>query len=105
MINRANTKLAQWFATYLFSTIFGIILLITLTSTGLIFDHVLPINVATGLFFFGFIILETFYMRIAIRTRCLRKMIVYPFLDIVRGFAFTFGGIAQLFRSLSGRRA
>jgi len=102
MINRANTKLAQWFATYLFSTVFGIILLLALTSTGLIFDHVLPINVAAGLFFFGFIILETFYMRIAIRTKCLRKMIVYPILDIIRGFAFTFGGIVQLFRSLTG---
>ncbi|MCK4439184.1 hypothetical protein KAV47_08910, partial [Candidatus Bathyarchaeota archaeon] len=47
-----------------------------------------------------FSILMTFYIETSLRTRSLRKLILYPILDIARGIFFTLGGVSQLLKEL-----
>jgi hypothetical protein len=48
-------------------------------------------------------VLISFYMGTAIKSRSLRKLILYPLLDVARGFFFTMGGIVQLLRIIFRR--
>jgi hypothetical protein len=63
----------------------------------------LPLNFGIGFYTFGFMVLISFYMGTAIKSRSLRKLILYPLLDVARGFFFTMGGIVQLLRIIFRR--
>jgi glycosyltransferase involved in cell wall biosynthesis len=104
VIHKRASKLARWFTTYLISTAFAVGLLIILAISAIWMRHLLPLNLSIGLFSLGFIFLMTLYLEPALRTRTLKKIIVYPILDIARGLAFTFGGLSQMFREIFGGR-
>ncbi|UCH57525.1 MAG: glycosyltransferase [Candidatus Bathyarchaeota archaeon] len=104
LAKRAST-LARWFRTYLFSSAFGILLMLFLLASGLLLKSMLPILLGAGLFSLSFAVLTSFYTKTAKRTRSLGKLFLYPILDMARGVSFTLGGLTQLLKSIFGRRA
>jgi glycosyltransferase involved in cell wall biosynthesis len=90
------SKLAQWFTTYLISSTFSLALTSALLALGLLFQLRVPLEIALGTFTFFYSVLTVLYLETALRTRSLRKMLLYPILDITRGVVFTLGGLIQL---------
>jgi glycosyltransferase involved in cell wall biosynthesis len=93
---KRQSKLAQWFTTYLISTTFSLALISTLLALGLLLNQRVPLEIALGSFTFFYAVLTMLYLETALRTRSLRKMLFYPILDITRGVVFTLGGLAQI---------
>lgn len=104
VLSHRNSKLAQWFTTYLVSSVFGLSLLLSLLTFGLITDWFFPIQLAAALFGFGYATLTSFYLYVSYNTRSLKKLLLYPLLDIARGICFTLGGFIQLFKELGWGR-
>jgi cellulose synthase/poly-beta-1,6-N-acetylglucosamine synthase-like glycosyltransferase len=102
IIYKRASRLARWFTTYLFSTTLAISLLITMVAAGLILNFMFLIQFITASGVAAFMLVMSFYLKTAVRTRSLRKLILYPILDFARGFSFTFGGITQLFKMIIG---
>ena len=102
IVYKRASRLARWFTTYLFSTTFAISTLITMVTTGLILNLMLPIQFITASGLAAFMLVMSFYIKTAVRTHSLRKLILYPILDFARGFCFTFGGIIQFFKMIIG---
>lgn len=100
IIYRRGSRLARWLTTYLFSTTFAISLLVMMVATWLILNHMLPIQLIYRLGLAAFMIVMAFYIKTAIQTHSLRKLILYPALDFIRGFFFTLGGITQLLKTM-----
>ncbi len=71
-----------------------------LICSGLYLGHMPTVYFGLGFLSFGFTILIVFYAKVAWRTGRLRKMIIYPLLDVARGLFFTFGGVTQLLKML-----
>ena len=103
LVHRGSSRLARWFSTYLVTSTFGISLFILLIWTSLYWPKMLPLNFGIGFYTFGFMGLISFYLGTAIKSRSLRKLILYPILDMARGFVFTIGGIVQLLRIIFRR--
>ena len=103
LVHRSSSRLAHWFSTYLVTSTFGIALFFLLITTSLWWPKMLPLNFGIGFYTFGFLVLISFYLGTAIRTRSMRKLILYPILDIARGFFFTMGGLSQLLRIIFRR--
>ncbi len=99
---KRRSKLAQWFITYLISSTFSLIIILTLLSVGLMLNQHMLIDIAIGIFIFFYAVLTLLYLETAQRTRTLRKMLFYPILDITRGIFFTLGGIIQLLKETRG---
>ena len=104
-IHKRSSKLASWFTAYLFTSTFALSLIAALIYSGLILDYGLLIHLGIGLLSLGFLLLTTLYVEIALSERSLRKLILYPALDFVRGLCFTSGGLTQLLRELAGAGA
>ncbi len=102
IVYKRASRLARWFTTYLFSTTFAISLTVLMVATGIILNHPLPIQFISGTGLAAFMLVMAFYVRTAVRTRSLRKLILYPMLDFTRGLFFTLGGLTQLFRTIIG---
>lgn len=100
VIHKRVSRLAQWFASYLIITTFMLSIFFFTLYLGIKLNHILPYQMSLGSLGFILIIIMIYYVPNAFNTRKLWKIIVYPFLDLLRGVAFTFGGIFQLFRSL-----
>lgn len=103
IIAKRASRLAGWFTTYLISSTFAVCLLAFLFATGLMFKRWGPIHLGLNFVAFSFLLLMTLYVDTAVRTSSLKKLIIYPLLDIARGIFFTLGGITQLFKEL-GRK-
>ncbi|MDP7207662.1 MAG: hypothetical protein QGH14_03670, partial [Candidatus Bathyarchaeota archaeon] len=88
--------------TYLISSTFSLIIILTLLSVGLMLNQHMLIDIAIGIFIFFYAVLTLLYLETAQRTRTLRKMLFYPILDITRGIFFTLGGIIQLLKETRG---
>jgi hypothetical protein len=95
---RRESKLAQWFTTYLISSTFSLALTSALLTLGLLLNQRVPLEIALGGLTFFYAVLTVLYLETALRTRSLRKMLFYPILDITRGVVFTLGGLTQLIR-------
>ena len=104
IIYKNASKLARWFTNYLFTSFLSLSLVLTLIGSGLYLRHSLTVHFGLGFLAFGFTILVVLYAEVAWRTGRLRKMILYPVLDVARGLFFTFGGVTQLLKELLGGR-
>ena len=104
-IHKRTSKLASWFTAYLFTSTFALSLIAALICSGLLLGYGLLVHLGIGLLLLGFLLLTTLYVEIALSERSLRKLILYPALDFVRGLCFTSGGLTQLFRELAGAGA
>lgn len=100
ILAKRTSKLAGWFTTYLITSTIALGSEIFLFSLGLWANSWWPIQIGINFAAILFTILLTFYVWTAIRTRSLRKLLLYPVLDIARGTFFTLGGITQLFKEL-----
>ncbi|TRO46711.1 glycosyltransferase [Candidatus Bathyarchaeota archaeon] len=103
LVHRSSSRLAHWFSTYLITSTFGIALFCSLIITSLYWPKMLPLNFGIGFYTFGFLVLLSFYLGTAIKSRSLKKLILYPILDVARGFFFTMGGLSQLLRIIFRR--
>jgi glycosyltransferase involved in cell wall biosynthesis len=95
---RRESKLAQWFTTYLISSTFSLAFTSALLILGLLLRQQVLLEIALGGLTFFYSVLTVLYLETALRTRSLRKMLFYPILDITRGVVFTLGGLTQLIR-------
>lgn len=104
IVHKRVSKLARWFTNYLFTSFFALSFVLMLVGSGLYLRHMPTFLFGFGFLSFGFLILIVLYAEVAWRTGRLRKMVLYPLLDVARGLFFTFGGITQLFKELVGGR-
>jgi glycosyltransferase involved in cell wall biosynthesis len=104
VIHKRTSVLASWFAGYLIFTSSLISVFAFLLYIGTKIRHPMPFNIAGGTLglFLAFDML--YYLPIVYRTGKLWKLFVYPTLDILRGFAFTLGGLYQMVKSLWERK-
>jgi hypothetical protein len=100
VVHKRTSVLASWFAGYLIFTTSLISVFAFLLYIGMKIRHPLPFNIAGGTFglFIAFDML--YYLPITYRSGKLWKLFVYPILDILRGVAFTLGGLYQMVKSL-----
>jgi glycosyltransferase involved in cell wall biosynthesis len=101
IIHKRASILASWYSAYLISTLAIITILGFLIGIGFKINHPLPFNLAFGVLGIYFAFNTIYYLPVSLRTRKIWKILVYPALDILRGIAFTFGGLYQLMVSLS----
>jgi glycosyltransferase involved in cell wall biosynthesis len=98
LVHKSSSRLAHWFSTYLVFSTFAICLFAALMLINFYIPKMLPLNFGLGFYTFGFLILISLYTGTAIRSRSLRKVLIYPVLDIARGLFFTWGGVSELLR-------
>ncbi len=101
IIHKRASILASWYAAYLISSSAMLSVLSFLIYIGFKVHHPLPMNLAFGVLGIYFAFNTLYYLPVSIHTRKLWKIILYPALDILRGMAFTYGGLYQMVRSLS----
>lgn len=101
IIYKRASRLSQWFTTYLFSSTFAIILLILMVMTGLVLNQMLPFTFIFISVLTIFVTIMAFYIKTAISSHSLKKLFLYPILDMARGLFFTFGGLTQLLRTIT----
>ncbi|MCW4048459.1 MAG: glycosyltransferase [Candidatus Bathyarchaeota archaeon] len=103
VIHKRTSLLASWFASYLIFTMSALGIFTFLLYLGIRLRHPMPFNIVLGSFgiFTSFIMI--YYLPISVLGGKIWKLFAYPVLDILRGFAFTCGGVYQLFKSLSKR--
>ncbi len=104
VIHKRSSKLGMWYSTYLITTTLGIGILATLVLSAIYVRHLLPVNLALWIIGLFLLMLTTLSIEPAVRSRSLRKLIIYPLLDIVRGFFFTMGGLVEIIHILFGDR-
>ena len=100
VIHKRVSRLARWFASYLILTSISLGIFIFTLYLGISFNHNLPYKLSLGTLSILYSIIMIYYIPGSFRTSKFWKMIVYPLIDIIRGIAFTIGGVFQLFRSL-----
>ena len=100
IIHKRASILASWYAAYLISTLALFLVFGFLIYIGFKINHPMPFNLAYGVVGIYWILDTLYYLPLSIRSGKLWKIIVYPTLDILRGVAFTFGGLYQMVRSL-----
>jgi GT2 family glycosyltransferase len=101
VIHKRASVLASWYAAYLISTLATLGILAFLLYIGFKVNHPLPFNLAFGIAGIFFAFNTIYYLPVSIKSRKIWKILVYPALDILRGIAFTFGGLYQMIQSLS----
>ena len=101
VIHKRASVLASWYAAYLISTLATLVMLAFLLYIGFKVNHPLPFNLAFGVAGIFFAFNTIYYLPVSLQSGKLWKIIVYPALDILRGIAFTFGGLYQMIQSLS----
>ena len=100
-VNKRTSILAHWFSSYLIFTVAFLSMFLFLVYLGWKINHPLPLNLAFGSLGLFFLVFAIYYIPISLKSRMLWKIIIYPSLDLLRGLAFTIGGVYQLFKSLS----
>jgi glycosyltransferase involved in cell wall biosynthesis len=102
LIYKRASRLARWFSAYLFSTTLLLSLALLLLALGLtLMPRLLRFLIASAISVY--MLHMALYSHTAMRSKEMRKMFLYPLLDILRGLSFTLGGLFQLGRSLIGR--
>ncbi|MCW4013472.1 MAG: hypothetical protein NWF07_10850, partial [Candidatus Bathyarchaeota archaeon] len=101
IIHKRASVLASWYAAYLLSTLATLAILTFLLYIGFKVNHPLPFNLAFGVAGIFFAFNTIYYLPVSIHSGKIWKILLYPALDILRGIAFTFGGLYQMIQSLS----
>jgi glycosyltransferase involved in cell wall biosynthesis len=100
VIHRRTSVLASWYAGYLIITSAMISVFAFLLYIGMKIRHPLPFNIAGGTLGLFLAFVTLYYLPIVARSGKIWKLVVYPALDLLRGFAFTLGGLYQMVKSL-----
>ncbi len=100
VIHKRASVLASWYAGYLIFTSSLVSVFAFLLYIGFKIRHPLPFNLAGGTLGLFLAFVTLYYLPIAVQTKKVWKLLVYPILDIMRGVAFTLGGLYQMVKSL-----
>jgi len=100
IIHKRASILASWYAAYLISTLAIFLIFGFLLYIGFKINHPMPFNLAYGIIGIYWVLNTVYYLPVSIRSGKLWKIIAYPALDILRGIAFSLGGLYQMVRSL-----
>ncbi len=103
VIHKRTSVLASWYAGYLIFTSAMVSVFAFLIYIGMKIRHPLPFNIAGGTLGLFLAFVTLYYLPIVAKSGKIWKLFVYPTLDLLRGFAFTLGGLYQLVKSL-GRK-
>ncbi len=100
VVNKRASVLASWFAGYLIFTSALVSVFTFLLYIGFKIKHPLPFNIAGGTLGIFILFEMLYYLPTTIKSGKIWKLFLYPLLDILRGVAFTLGGLYQLTKSL-----
>jgi len=100
VIHKRTSVLASWYAGYLIFTSALISVFAFLLYIGMKIRHPLPFNIAGGTLGLFLAFVTLYYLPIVVRSGKIWKLFVYPALDLLRGVAFTLGGLYQMVKSL-----
>lgn len=100
VIHKRTSVLASWYAGYLIFTSAMVSVFAFLLYIGIKIRHPLPFNIAGGTLGLFLAFVTLYYLPIVAKSGKIWKLFVYPALDLLRGFAFTLGGLYQLVKSL-----
>lgn len=100
VIHKRTSVLASWYAGYLIFSSALISVFAFLLYIGMKIRHPLPFNIAGGTLGLFLAFVTLYYLPVAVETGKVWKLFVYPVLDLLRGFAFTLGGLYQMVKSL-----
>ena len=95
-----RSSLSRWIRNYLISVFLGLMILSLPLIAALVTGVSLFLAVALGLLIFPGFILMLLYIRSFKIIDDLKKVLLYPLIDILRGLAFAFGALYQLLISL-----
>ena len=98
-IHRRTSNLAYWFSSYLIFMTGMLVFLLFMMYLWLRIRHPLPLNLALASLGLFMVVIMLYYLPVSVSTEKPWKLLAYPVLDLLRGLAFAFGGIYQLFKS------
>ena len=101
LINKRTSNLAYWFSSYLIFMTGMLVFFLFMMNLWLRIRHPLPLNLGLGSLGLFMIVIMLYYLPLSVSSGKLWKLLAYPVLDLIRGLAFAFGGIYQLFKSTS----
>ena len=100
VVHKRTSVLASWYAGYLIFTSALVAVFAFLLYIGFKIRHPLPFNIAGGTLGLFWAFVTLYYLPVAIKKGKIWKLLVYPALDLLRGVAFTLGGLYQMGKSL-----
>ena len=100
VIHKRTSVLASWYAGYLIFTSALISVFAFLIYIGAKILHPLPFNIAAGTLGLFLAFDTLYYLPVVVKSGKIWKLFIYPALDLLRGFAFTLGGLYQMVKSL-----
>lgn len=100
-IHKRTSNLAYWFSSYLIFMTGMLVFFLFMMYLWLRIRHPLPLNLGLGSLGLFMVVIMLYYLPVSVSTGKLWKLLAYPVLDLLRGLAFAFGGIYQLFKSTS----
>ncbi len=98
-IHKRSSNLAYLFSSYLIFMTGMLVFFLFMMYLWLKIRHPLPLNLGLGSLGLFMVVIMLYYLPVSVSTGMLWKLLVYPVLDLLRGLAFAFGGIYQLFKS------
>lgn len=101
VIHKRASVLASWYAGYLIFSSALLSIFMFLLYLGFKINHPMPFNLAFGSLCLFWTFTSLYYLPVSVYSKKFWKIIVYPSLDILRGIAFTIGGLYQMAKSLS----
>ncbi len=101
LINKRTSNLAYWFSSYLIFMTGMLLFFLFMMNLWLRIRHPMPLNLGLGSLGLFMIVVMLYYLPVSVSTGKPWKMLCYPVLDLMRGLAFAFGGVYQLFKSTS----
>lgn len=100
VVHKRTSVLASWYAGYLIFTSALVMVFAFLLYIGFKIRHPLPFNIAGGTLGLFWAFVTMYYLPIAFKKGQIWKLLAYPALDLLRGVAFTLGGLYQMVKSL-----
>lgn len=101
LIHKRSSNLAYWFSSYMLFMTGMLVFFLFMMYLWLKIRHPLPLNLGLGSLGLFMLVIMLYYLPVSVSTGKPWKLIAYPVLDLIRGLAFAFGGIYQLFKSIS----
>ncbi len=101
LIHKRTSNLAYWFSSYMIFMTGMLAFFLFMMYLWLKIRQPLPLNLGLGSLGLFMLVIMLYYLPISVSTGKLWKLLAYPVLDLLRGLAFTFGGIYQLSKSTS----
>jgi glycosyltransferase involved in cell wall biosynthesis len=101
LINKRTSNLAYWFSSYMIFMTGMLAFFLFMMYLWHKIRHPLPLNLGLGSLGLFMLVIMLYYLPVSVSTGKPWKLLAYPVLDLLRGLAFAFGGIYQMFKSTS----